>query len=70
MLTQTHRRPLEIKKILVYKANGLYVQIKETLNKGNNKIIELRTILQRESQNSYLERVLLKYIFEYKLISF
>ena len=22
-------------------------------NKGNNKIIELRTILQRESQNSY-----------------
>ena len=24
----------------------------ETLNKGNNKITELRTILQRESQNS------------------
>ena len=25
-----------------------------TVNKGNNKIIELRTILQRESQNSQL----------------
>ena len=25
---------------------------KSTLNKGNNKITELRTILQRESQNS------------------
>jgi hypothetical protein len=24
------------------------------LNKGNNKITELRTILQRESQNSYV----------------
>ena len=24
----------------------------QTLNKGNNKITELRTILQRESQNS------------------
>jgi hypothetical protein len=24
----------------------------DTLNKGNNKITELRTILQRESQNS------------------
>jgi hypothetical protein len=24
------------------------------MNKGNNKIIELRAILQRESQNSYL----------------
>ena len=23
------------------------------INKGNNKITELRTILQRESQNSY-----------------
>ena len=26
----------------------------EYINKGNNKITELRTILQRESQNSYL----------------
>ena len=25
---------------------------KRIVNKGNNKIIELRTILQRESQNS------------------
>ena len=25
-----------------------------TSNKGNNKITELRTILQRESQNSYV----------------
>ena len=27
-------------------------QSRETGNKGNNKITELRTILQRESQNS------------------
>ena len=27
-------------------------QVKNILNKGNNKITELRTILQRESQNS------------------
>ena len=26
------------------------------VNKGNNKITELRTILQRESQNSYVYR--------------
>ena len=26
----------------------------ESVSKGNNKITELRTILQRESQNSYL----------------
>jgi hypothetical protein len=26
----------------------------KTLNKGNNKITELRTIFQRESQNSYV----------------
>ena len=26
--------------------------LERTLNKGNNKITELRTILQRESQNS------------------
>jgi hypothetical protein len=28
------------------------IQLKKTSNKGNNKITELRTILQRESQNS------------------
>ena len=32
-----------------YKPSRLWL----TRNKGNNKIIELRTILQRESQNSY-----------------
>ena len=29
-----------------------YIDIETTNNKGNNKITELRTILQRESQNS------------------
>jgi hypothetical protein len=28
------------------------IKVKLTINKGNNKITELRTILQRESQNS------------------
>ena len=28
------------------------IRVNFTLNKGNNKITELRTILQRESQNS------------------
>jgi hypothetical protein len=28
--------------------------VSDSLNKGNNKITELRTILQRESQNSYV----------------
>jgi hypothetical protein len=31
--------------------NKIFVK-KEWVNKGNNKITELRTILQRESQNS------------------
>jgi hypothetical protein len=29
-----------------------YLAITDIYNKGNNKITELRTILQRESQNS------------------
>ena len=34
------------------KLAGLMKKMKESGNKGNNKITELRTILQRESQNS------------------
>jgi hypothetical protein len=34
---------------LTYK---VYHRVSNLLNKGNNKITELRTILQRESQNS------------------
>jgi hypothetical protein len=30
----------------------LYLRTRSHVNKGNNKIIELQTILQRESQNS------------------
>ena len=30
----------------------MYYESGTSLNKGNNKITELRTILQRESQNS------------------
>ena len=32
--------------------NIFQLLLKNTLNKGNNKITELRAILQRESQNS------------------
>ena len=36
------------------KQRNLVTKLKKTfINKGNNKITELRTILQRESQNSY-----------------
>ena len=31
-----------------------FILSREIGNKGNNKITELRTILQRESQNSYV----------------
>ena len=31
---------------------NIYIYIGNGMNKGNNKITELRTILQRESQNS------------------
>jgi hypothetical protein len=33
---------------------GKQRQVKKSISKGNNKITELRTILQRESQNSFL----------------
>ena len=32
--------------------NNFKEKVLDAVNKGNNKIIELRTILQRESQNS------------------
>jgi hypothetical protein len=35
-----------------HKNGKAWNQVKFTVNKGNNKITELRTILQRESQNS------------------
>ena len=38
---------LETEILMKKKSGTLY-----TVNKGNNKITELRTILQRESQNS------------------
>ena len=41
---------LKMKKIIILRINHRGHVI--TLNKGNNKITELRTILQRESQNS------------------
>ena len=41
---------------MLYVQNYIYIQEckknNQTINKGNNKITELRTILQRESQNS------------------
>ena len=36
------------------KETRIRITKKCTINKGNNKITELRTILQRESQNSYV----------------
>ena len=38
-------------KRFIYRETGVYFSI-GPVNKGNNKITELRTILQRESQNS------------------
>ena len=35
-----------------YTEKNHYKYVQNVLNKGNNKITELRTILQRESQNS------------------
>ena len=49
-------------KIVIHSLNDVHVVTKfiywkkiviDTLNKGNNKITELRTILQRESQISF-----------------
>ena len=47
-------------KIVIYSLNDVVTKFIywkkifiDTLNKGNNKITELRTILQRESQNSF-----------------
>ena len=37
---------------IITKDNKEKKQLKTSNNKGNNKITELRTILQRESQNS------------------
>ena len=42
---------LDINKILVISVFNMY-NLNKSLNKGNNKITELRTILQRESPNS------------------
>ena len=36
----------------IYLASSSWIADKKLINKGNNKITELRTILQRESQNS------------------
>ena len=36
----------------MYSPDADYEKMKNPLNKGNNKITELWTILQRESQNS------------------
>jgi hypothetical protein len=45
---------LSVSVIYTYQSNVLNLKIYQffPLNKGNNKITELRTILQRESQNS------------------
>ena len=40
------------KKPTAHSQNILHVDVLYNINKGNNKITELRTILQRESQNS------------------
>jgi hypothetical protein len=41
-----------VKNILLSMCDVKFVLIFISLNKGNNKITELRAILQRESQNS------------------
>ena len=41
------------RKSRVLKSEASFYKMKQSIyNKGNNKITELRTILQRESQNS------------------
>jgi hypothetical protein len=37
---------------LIVRVYLIVINILDNINKGNNKITELRTILQRESQNS------------------
>ena len=37
-----------------YTVKLLWLELEGTVNKGNNKITALRTILQKESQNSYV----------------
>jgi hypothetical protein len=53
------RRPPNVYARLKARLKFMYIfmstdMVKTYLNTGNNKITELRTILQRESQNSYL----------------
>ena len=50
----SHKGVIVITHIYIFFIYKMYVQfiVQIMLNKGNNKITELRTILQRESQNS------------------
>jgi hypothetical protein len=50
MATSVHSNPLNACKFYLLLTNIFFSEIE--INKGNNKITELRTILQRESQNS------------------
>ena len=54
----TFHRKIEVTKMVIRSSKSRddtmkdNAMAKKRLNKGNNKITELRTILQRESQNS------------------
>jgi hypothetical protein len=50
LTSQVKQEDVDFGDIIQFSFNESYRDL--TLNKGNNKITELRTILQRESQNS------------------